>query len=393
MNQQYFLEQARQWKNIDLSGYAWTGKTFIVKQYIKECKDNWKTVIVVAPTWIAAMNIWWTTIHKAFKLFWNNYYKKWIQEIDWNEVDVIIFDEDSMINWLMFQYCHDILQKECKWNKPWWWKQIICIGDEAQLPPIFNDKDPLAVKQKQYLIDNFWWVTFDKSQAYIDWQFVKIKLTEYQRSHDPFFNDLLFKLRDWDINILKEFKSEWYSSQFYNKATHIFATNNEVDGMNYERLLKLPWKQFVFKWIVKGDFNMDNVLVPEELKLKIWARIMVVKNLSNWLVNWDTWEVTSIDVTDWFMSIKIMSDRFEKEYDIWLETWDNIVYDEHWNEEKKWSFKQFPLRLWWAITWFKSQWLTLDKVVYHHRKFCSKELVYTAISRWTSYDNTYVVYN
>lgn len=388
--QQDFLEQARLWKNIDLTWYAWTWKSYIVKQYVKEAEEDWKTIIKVAPTWIAAMNIWWTTIHKAFKLFWNNYYKKWIQEIDWNYVDIIVFDEDSMINWLMFQYCHDVLKERCKWNKPWGWKQIICIGDEAQLPPIFNMKDPLAVKQYQYIVDNFWWVTFDKSQAYKDWQFVKINLTEYQRSHDSYFNNLLFQLRDWDNSVLKQFKSEWYSSQFYNKATHIFATNNEVDSLNYERLLKLPWKQFVFKWIIKGDFNMDNVLVPEELKLKVWVRIMVVKNIWE-LVNWDTWEVISINTNE--MSIKIMSDRFEKEYDIWLETWDNIVYDEHWHEEKKWSFKQFPLKLWWAITAHKSQWLTIEKVIFHYKKWLSKELVYTAISRWTSYDNTYVVYN
>ena len=391
MTQEYFLEQARLWNNIDLSGYAWTWKSYIVNKYAEEKESDWYTIVRVAPTWIAAMNIWWSTIHKTFRLNWNNYFKKSKQNIDWNYVDIIIFDEDSMINWLMFQYCHDILKDNCKWNLPWWWKQIICIGDNAQLPPIFNMKDPLAVKQYEYLNSNFGWITFDKSQAYKDWQFIKINLTEYQRSHDSYFNSLLSQLRDWDLNILKEFKYEWYSSQFYNKATHIFATNNEVDNMNYERLLKLSWKQFLFKWIIRWDFNMDNVLVPEELRLKVWARIMIVKNLANWLVNWDTWEILFIDILN--MNIKILSDRFEKEFAIWLETWNNIVYDEHWNQEKKWSLKQFPIKLWWRITRHKSQWLTIEKVIFHYKKWLSQELIYTSISRWISYDNTYVVYN
>ena len=86
MTQEYFLEQARLWKNIDLTWYAWTWKSYIVWKYIDESRNKWKTVIVVAPTWIAAMNIWWSTIHKTFKLNWNNYFVKWKQEIDWNEV-------------------------------------------------------------------------------------------------------------------------------------------------------------------------------------------------------------------------------------------------------------------------------------------------------------------
>lgn len=387
--QEDFLIQARLWNNIDLTWYAWTWKSYIVKQYIKEAQEEWKTIIKVAPTWIVAMNIWGSTIHRTFKLYGNNYFKKPQQEIDWNIVDIVIFDESSMINTLMFQYCHDCILMSCTEIKSFGWKQIICIGDSAQLPPIFNMKDPIAKKQYDTLMKEKWWVTFDLSDAYKKWNFVKINLTEYQRSKDPYFNDLLFKLRSWDSTALNEFKSEWYSSQFYNKATHIMSSNNEVDSFNYDRLVKLPWKQIVFKWVIRWDFNMDNVLVPEELKLKIWARIMIVKNLDNWLVNWDTWEVINIDIQN--LNIVIMSDRLERPINIGIQTWDNIVYDEHGNEEKKWSLKQFPMKLWWAITAHKSQWLTIDKVIFHYKKWLSKELVYTAISRWTSYENTYVI--
>ena len=393
MTQEYFLQKAREWFNIDLTWYAWTWKSYIVNLYARESSDKNKTVVKVAPTWIAAMNIWWTTIHRAFKLKWNNYYKIFWQDIDWNKVDIIIFDEDSMINWLMFQYCNDVIKQHCGNDLPFGGKQIICVWDNAQLPPVFNLKDEQNANQYKYLMDTFGWITFDKSKAYLDWNFVKINLTEYQRSHDPKFNDLLFQLRSGEKDVLKKFKSEWFSSQFYNKATHIFCSNKEVDDFNYQRLLKIEWKQTVFKWILKGDFNMDNVLVPEELKVKIWARIMVVKNLENWLVNWDTWEITNISNDDWYITITILSDRFEKEFDIPIATWDNIVYDEFGNESVAWSFTQFPLKLWWAITAHKSQWLTIEKVIFHYKKWLSKELVYTAISRWTSYDNTYILYN
>lgn len=388
--QQDFLDEFRKWSNIDLTWIAWSWKTYIIKQAIVEAENQWKNVIIAAPTGIAAINAWGSTIHSIFKLFWNNYHTNPTTMVNFDDVDIIVFDEDSMINTLLFDYCDKVVRKNCSVkDKPFGWKQIICVWDKAQLPPIFNMWDSIQRQQYNKLMEDKWWVTFDLSNAYKEWNFVKINLTEPQRSKDPKLNDLLNRIREWDIKAVKEFKTDGYTSQFFNKATHIFATNNEVDWFNYERLLKIPWKQTIFKWVIRGDFNMNNVLVPEELKLKVWARIMVCKNLPNGLVNGDTWEILKIDLSN--LEITIMSDRLEEEKVIWLEKWENIVYDEHWNKEIKWTLRHFPMKLWWAITAHKSQGLTLDKVMFHYKPHLTQELVYVACSRAKEYENIYII--
>lgn len=387
--QDNFIEEANKWSNIFLTWLAWAGKTYILNQWKEQKELEWKTIITVAPTWIRAIQAWGATIHSTFKLYGDNYHVFKPQLINWNEIDILIIDEVSMVSCEMFEFMSDVIRRNTWTRKMFWWLQVICVWDLNQLPPIYNLNIKETKQRYDKLINELWWVYFNLSSAYKEWLFVEINLSESKRSSDNKLNDLLNRIRANDISALKEFKTEWYSSQFYNKATHIFPYNNQVDSFNYERLLKLPWKQFVFKWVIQGDFNMNNVLVPEELKLKVGATIMIIKNLENWLVNWDTGEILEIDSKD--LSIKIRSDRLQQDYWIWLEKWENKVYDEHGSEQILWKLTHFPIKLWWRLTRHKTQGLTLDKVIFHYNQSLSKELVYVALSRWREYDNIYII--
>lgn len=381
--QQDFLNKANEWCNIFLTGNAWTGKTYVLKQFIEEQKNNKKHIIVVAPTGIAAINAWGATIHSTFKLFWDNYSFIPNQKIKWNEIDILIIDEISMVSCDLFDFICKVI-----------WKfnptiQIICIWDLAQLPPIYNLKNELTNKRYNELMNTKWSVLFNVSDSYSSLWFIEINLTEQQRCKDEKYVSLLNRIRQWDLICLKDFKHEWYSTQFWNKAIHIFPYNNQVDEYNYSQLLKLHWKQEIFVWEIVGNFNMNNVLVSEELRLKIWARIMIVKNLDCWLVNWDMWDVISINRDE--SIITIFSDRLQKNIDIWISRWDNTEYNEHWEPTILGSLYHFPLKLSYWITSHKIQGMTLDKVIFHYNKNLSKELIYVACSRCTSYDNFYIV--
>lgn len=383
MTQEDFIELANEWKNISLTWIAWSWKTYILNKW--KLDNSHKKIITVAPTGIAAINAWGATIHSAFRLYWDNYHIFKKQEINWNNIDVLIIDEISMVSCDLFDYISDVIKKHCFSNDNFWWLQVITVWDLAQLPPIFDMKNEKTAARYKELMKTRWWVTFNFAKAY-KW-FIECNLTEAKRSKDPLLNSLLNRLREWDMKALHEFKSEWYSAQFSNKATHIFPYNTQVDNYNHERLSKIPWKTYKFKWFVKWEFNLNNVLAPIELSLKIWATVMCIKNLECWLVNWDMCEV--LEIKPKFITVR--SERLETDFDISLETWKNIHYDEQWNEQELWRFIQFPLRLGFGITSHKSQGLTLEKVIFHYNDSLSKELVYVACSRVTSYDWIYII--
>ena len=385
MTQEQFYELANEWHNIFLSGNWGTWKSWAINKW---CEDNnLKKIIRVAPTGIAAINCWWETIHSVFKLYWSNYHVFRKQDIDWSIIDVLILDEISMVSGEMFDYMWEVIKRAYHNDKPFGNIQVIVVGDLAQLPPVYNFKEEWIKDKYNQRIKDFWWITFKHSKAYKEWNFKEIHLTENKRTTDDKLISLLNRLRTWDRTAINEFQHEWYSAQFYNKAVHIMPYNYQVDKLNEERLSKLPWKTFKFMWFTKGEFNLNNVLVPLELKLKVWARVMCVKNLECWLVNGDCWEIIAINKDE----IIFKSDRLWEDFEIHTEKWTNIHYDAEWNKEEKWCFVQFPLKLWYGITSHKSQGLTLDKVIFHYDSSLSNELVYTACSRATTFNWLYVI--
>ena len=380
--QQDFINEANEGKSIFLTGIPWSWKTYILKQWMEQNLN--KKIVVVAPTGIAAINAGWVTIHSAFKLYWDNYHIIRKQEINWENIDVLIIDEISMVSCELFDYMSEVIKKNRYCSDPFWWLQVIAVWDLSQLPPVYDLSKPEVKDRYNSLMKNKWGVLFNLSDAY-KW-FTEINLTEPQRSKDPKLNDLLIRIREWDMTAVKEFQQWWYSTQFSNKAIHIMPYNYQVDKYNSDRLDKIPWKTYRFKWFIKWEFNANNVLAPMELNVKIWATIMVIKNLENWLVNWDMWEVISIQEK----TITIKSFRLEEEFEISLEKWENIHYDQEWNKEVLWKFIQYPLRLWFAITAHKSQWCTLEKIIFHYNSGLSQELIYVALSRGTTYEWIYI---
>jgi hypothetical protein len=325
-----FIELANKWHNVFLTWVAWSWKSFILNKWYEDNKDG-KKIIKVAPTWIASINIWWTTIHKAFKLYWDAYHIIKKQSIDWHTVNTLIIDESSMVSCEMFDYMSKVIKKHTWSTKAFWWIQVICVWDLAQLPPVYNTRDEAIRRRYEKLIAELWWVQFILSEAYAEWNFVMLTLTEQRRSKDDKLNALLNRIRQWDMRAILEFQTN-PSMQFRNKAVHIFHTNAEVDSYNEARLAKLPLRTITYKAQIIWDFNVNNVLALEELKLKVWARIMIIKNLDCWLVNWDLWEVVDLHKS----TVTIFSDRLQMEIDIVPSVWQNVTYNESWEEEVHW---------------------------------------------------------
>ena len=52
-----------------LTGDAGTGKSWLTQKVIADYRKKGKTVIVTAPTGVAAINVGGATLHSAFKIF------------------------------------------------------------------------------------------------------------------------------------------------------------------------------------------------------------------------------------------------------------------------------------------------------------------------------------
>ena len=381
MTQEKSLEYMFSGVNCFLTWKAWTWKTYITQEFIKQSRDKWKNVIVVAPTGIAAINIWWATIHSTFKMYWNYIHMKPIkvQSVDWMQVNTIVIDEISMVGPDYLDYINYLLQKTCWNSKPFWGIQIILVWDPEQLPPVYWSFTEQDKNDIDLLIAKYWTLTFQKAYSY-SW-FKELNLIKIRRQNNDMFIDLLNKIRSWDKEAIYDF-NRWNWNEL---SIHLKPYNKMVDSFNKKKFDSIQWKIFTYVWKIYWKFNSKNCITPEILNLKVWTRIMITKNLQCWLVNWDMWTVTKCLSN----SVVIHSDRLWYEFEIEEAEWKEIQYD--WIEEIViWTYKQIPLKLSWAITIHKSQWLSLNNVCLTYIKWMSKELVYVWLSRCTNFENLFV---
>lgn len=379
MKQEDFYKAANEWHNIFLTWVWWSWKSYALDKWKNENKHL--RIVTVAPTGIAAINVWWSTIHSAFKLpFGLKFFWVTKQKIPWSWKTVLIIDEISMVwVWIMDQI-DKTLRAHKDDTKPFWWIQMIVVWDNAQLPPIIMD-----YVEREEIISEHWWVEFFHSIAYKSWNFKTINLTENKRSHDDKLNNALNKIRENEFDI-NDFQVGWYSWHFSNRAIHLMWYNAQVDSFNQEKLIKLPWKQQKFNATITWNFNVKNVLSPSELTLKIDATVMITKNLEIGLVNWDMWTIVEI----WDTYVKFLSFRKDIIFTIPYVIWEDTKYDETWFQTVVWTFSQIPLRLWWAITIHKSQWLTLERVVFHFNERMDNASIYVGLSRAVTWENLYI---
>jgi hypothetical protein len=389
-------------ENMFITGNAGTGKTTLLK---KIADSEVKNTLVAAPTGVAAINAGGVTLHSLFQLpvtsfipaddacnpslFTNRYMllrhlklsKEKITLL--RELEQLIIDEASMVRSDVLDAVDFVLKSVRKNKFPFGGVQVVMIGDLYQLPPVVKDHEWETLQQfyqSPYFFDSLIWQ---------DAHPVHIELTEIFRQRDERFIRLLNNIRNRepgedDFRLLAErFRpNEEPGGTFILLTTH----NYKADQVNLEKLNKTEGKPFSFAASIEGEFPEHMFPCEKVLTLKRGARIMFIKNdtLAGQYYNGLTGTVSHLTEKE----LHVTTDD-GRELNVKKHTWENIKYYTHADsgrisKEPVGSFRQYPLRLAWAVTIHKSQGLTFDNVMIDAGKSFAPGQVYVALSRCRS---------
>lgn len=162
-------------------------------------------------------------------------------------------------------------------------------------------------------------------------------------------------------------------------ATKLYARNVNVDLINQRELENINSPEKIFQMSSVGFSQLieglkKNCLAPEELKLKVGAQVMFIKNhpLGKY-VNGTRCTVIGFDRNDGWPIVKTFdNDTFIAEPEKWQYEDDGIV---------RATITQIPLKLAWAITIHKSQGMTLDAAEIDLGDAFEPGMGYVALSR------------
>ena len=373
--------------NVLIVGKAGTGKTTFLREVVNNCK---KTLAVVAPSGIAAIEAGGQTIHSFFgfntaafapgskdgKL---NLTQGQVEYI--NRLEVLIIDEISMVRADLLDHIDSRLRRIRHIDRPFADVQIVMIGDLKQLPPVIDRRDG-------EILDEFYDSGFFfESQAFRASDCLFIEFKKVYRQEDAGFVSLLNRVRDnvatdKDIAEINKRYTENCNEDYVHLVTHRWM----ADKINKERLEALPGKEYPFYGYSEGFFYKRDYPAPEELYLKKGSKVMFVKNNElDGYVNGTFGIVESVSSSH----IKVRTSREKRLVDVPRVRWNYEVYE--FNTEKNeietkivgW-YEQYPLMPAWAITVHKSQGQTFDNVILNLRKCFAEGQAYVALSRCRS---------
>ena len=366
--------------NIFLCGKGGSGKSFLTRYIIDYCKKSNKSVLICAPTGIAALNIGGSTVHRVFKVparilqkGERCYEKKKLETIA--KADVIIIDEISMCRIDVFEYVAWTLF----YMKPK--KQLLFVGDFYQLPPVLPSQDGSAFSKiygnKLFAFESEMWTKLELQT---------MELQTSMRQKDKAFVEALDNIRAGQ----PDFSLFQTDKPVDPTALTVCGTNKEADEKNQaqmKNLVKQGAKIYNFSASIDGVVEPSEYPTEREMTLCVGARIVMLNNDSD-----ERW-VNGTMATVAYVNDDILIVRIEGKEGASVEVkrnkWTFLDYkvtktkdgDSKLGVVERGTFEQFPVRLAWAITIHKSQGQTFDRVNVDISSIFAEGQLYVALSR------------
>jgi len=379
--------------NLLITGQGGTGKSFLVKIIIKHLRTKVnKKVAIVCSTGIAATN---------YTEFGANTLHKWSGIEDGRHLDeelihlvktderflsaknnietvkTLIVDEISMVSAKVLNQ----VQLLCKTvrNSPdlFGGIQVILVGDFYQLKPVENE---LYGDSGKHCFVLPWFETYFPH---------KINLNIIHRQDNPMLIKTINELETGDLSdegnaFLKSMDRPIPNEE---SSVHLFARNLEVDLYNYHKLQSLEGQMKVYHSQDEGSQHyLDKFVAQKNLGLKINCPVMLIRNLSDTLVNGLRGVVKKLDtdsievkflINEKPVFVSISRDIFTK-----FDPVEKIVIAKR---------VQFPLKACYGITIHKSQGMTLPELVVDCENSVQPGQLGVAIGRAVSVEGLKVV--
>ncbi|HLP86268.1 MAG TPA: AAA family ATPase [Candidatus Paceibacterota bacterium] len=365
--------------NIYLTGSAGSGKTFLLNKYINYLESHNIPVAVTASTGIAATHMNGMTIHSWSGIGVKNYLdEKELEHLEdkkylWKRFEkarVLIIDEVSMLHASQLDMVERVCRRFKRNDKPFGGLQVILSGDFFQLPPVNKREEE---NESGMIFNSKAWLILNPAVCYIE---------EQHRQEDNELTDILNTIRNNKIDEkhLEILQSRIGANLGENiKPTKLYTHNINVDDINNIELGGIQSDEVTFQMTSSGpeplvDILKKSCLAHEQLRLKVGAEIMCVKNnFEQGYVNGSRGRVIGFEEEDNSPIIELYNGRkVSLGKELWAIEEDGKI---------KASVSQIPLRLAWAITIHKSQGMSLDNAEIDLGSTFTYGMGYVALSR------------
>lgn len=395
------LEYVKAGKNLFVTGKAGTGKTMLL-QKIVELYARKKMLAVLAPTGVAAEHSNGVTMHSFLRLPLTPYLPRHrysnLYSLDDSSIEVvkklemIIIDEISMVRCDMLDAADMILRHYRGNRKPFGGIQLIMFGDLYQLMPVTKNEDWEVLKTHYRSSYFFCSELLQKMEYYV------LSLEKVRRQKDKDFINLLNNIRlgivkAKDIDFLNTKYEPDFQEDINTPIVMLKVKNKETQNYNDDLLEKLKGTEKTY-WADDDNWSPEKYPTSYKLVLKKGARVMFVKN--------DTRYGQYINGTMGYVEglgddyVKVRRDDSDRLIFVERQTWERLSYKidkktKTIETEVVGSFRQYPLKLAWAVTVHKSQGLTFDEVAVDAAKSFTYGQVYVALSRCRSMEGLHLI--
>lgn len=361
-------------ENVLLLGKAGVGKSLTVNHLIELAKAQKKNFFIAAPTGVAALNIGGQTLHWVIN-FLRNY--------DVPRLDFCLIDEVSMCRPDLLDTFDSVLRRNFNRSLPFGGVRIGLVGDPAQLPPVFKRDNP----EDQEILERYLSPYFFSARVFGQSPWKIIELTKIFRQADSATVDILNSIRGGEHQHIDSLNETRQTKRV--RGIILTGTNKAALEINTARLAKLEGEANTFRAAYGGKFSEREFPTEQELRVKVGARVICIKNLYLGegrervlaVVNGDTGEIAKIEKDAVWMKLDRNGDVFRLPVCRWAKTEKEVVDGELVDVETGY-FSQLPLRLAWAITIHKAQGSTLEEATIDLRKgLFENGQAYVAFSR------------
>ena len=338
-----------------LTGSAGVGKTTLLQNLKNELNAVGVNAVLTSTTGLSSFHIGGVTIHKFMginiqkNVDYLNYFSHTFQfqalKKRLAKFDVIIIDEISMLR--------------------------ADSGDFLQIPPVVLENE---IKKNQWIFTSDPWINGN----------IKIyKLVHVHRQSDNDFVRCLDEIKEGKVDSkkVKDLIKKCEKRKPTANDTVFFATNEECDKFNNDKIAKLPGEMITYVATVAGkrkQYNKDAIIreciAKEKLDLKIGAKVIIIYNdPKNRFVNGTKATITKLKEHN----IEVLIDNQTKPIILKRHTWKKLDY---YNKTIAYM-KQIPVIPAYGLTIHKSQGMTLDAIVIDCKNIFTYGQLYVGMSR------------